>query len=201
MHALYRPILLLSVFLPALVFLPVTSLSQCLTAQTARSGYTLVSADGKTRFQVKPFSDKTVTYDIVQNGTLVYTVETYDGIWTTAIITPRGTAHMTMDPDVRNQGPFDVGFHRDYKSRAEQLDGSLLQLNMTTRVLAKEDVQIGACRYTTLVIESESRRENLPGVQTTRNNYSPDLKMNIRSIRTTPDGSVSKYEFALIETK
>jgi hypothetical protein len=170
----------------------------CPTRETAGNGFALVNRGTGTRQEVKPSKGDMITTDLLSAGTVTATMTYYKGKYLVVMTSPTATTMFTYDFDYSKEADeLPVGNENVYHLTFRQSDGKSANATIYRHVIGREAINIGDCFYDTLVIEVKTTYSD--HTTFTRANFSPALRIAVRSIVTRDGSPTSQYIYDRIE--
>jgi tetratricopeptide (TPR) repeat protein len=169
----------------------------CPTRETARLGFVLVDHKEQRRQQVDPSPGDVRTVDYFVDGERAIIATYYKGMLIVygSLLESYITSY---DIDYTQQDNVEVGQLSRYHASRMTLDGKVTSATVERRVVGRENLAIGDCKFDTFVVESQTE---YPDGETahTRANFSPALKMNLRFTTTAKDAKAYDVSYDDIE--
>jgi hypothetical protein len=177
------------------------SVAACPNRETAKSGFKLIASRQAAVVDVAPFAGSLISYTVTPEGAEPVTILSQDGLFDLSTRSPAGETKTVYSIDVAAAEPLRFDTTLNFEITSTGPDGQQLMGATQQRAVDHETVDIGECRYETIVIQASSRFANTPFQSRRRLNYSPDLKMVLRAEFRANDGRSWVQEYAKIEPR
>jgi hypothetical protein len=142
-----------------------------------------------------------IAYTVSSAGAKPVTVLSHDGLFDLSSRSQGGETRTVYSVDVGLAEPLKFDTTLNFEMTSTGPDGKQLVGATQQRAVDKETVEIGDCRYETIVLQASSRFAGTPFQSRRRLSYSPDLKMVIRAEFRANDGRSWVQEYEKIEPR
>jgi hypothetical protein len=169
----------------------------CPDAQTAKAGFVLNDVNGTLKTKILKIEDDVVYQQIWTGDKLTSAPQFYKGLFLlTADINGR-VATIEFKSDYKTIELIPGGsFSIDWTVKASHLPA--VQMRSDFQVTGEEDIQIGECKYHTLVVDRVNRVLQGDRMQSLIMNYSPDLMVNLK-VAPGSSGGDDRREYGSID--
>jgi hypothetical protein len=177
------------------------SAAACPDRETAKSGFKLIASKQAAVVDVAPFAGSQITYTVTAAGAAPVTIVSHEGLFDLLTRSSAGETKTVYSIDVAAAEPLRFDRTLNFEITSTGPDGQQLTGATQQRAVDHETLDIGDCRYDTIVIQATSRFANTPFQSRRRLNYSPDLKMVLRAEFRANDGHSWVQDYAKIEPR
>ena len=173
---------------------PAKAADDCPSAKTGRTGF-VVERGERTVTEVFHVEGPIVRTAMRSGGTALLETTQFEGLLQLDRIDSGRRTTFRPKSDLAKMFPLKVGQHVTAEFELQDAQARALTSTVVLKVLAKEPLFIGACRYEILKIERSETRSEQPPRLINVDYYSPELKLVIAKEYKERDGRLTLIKF------